>query len=180
MFRYCIAETFFIYSEKFCSICDLVPIPSVTLSPYIAYILPPLFVGGIMSYLCYLCLVAFSDVQHVWTIWVTCLIRGRNCLHFASTWVHPRFLVRSELLIFFFLSVLCFVWLRPVFSVPNAASVSGLSIFDLPFHFLIMIINKSHTCRVYTRIYNWWVFLIRNTFYLLITYFGQVIPAETS
>ena len=36
----------------------------------------------------------------------------------------------------FFLSVLCFVWLRPVFSVPNAASVFGLSIFDLPFHFL--------------------------------------------
>jgi hypothetical protein len=23
-------------------------------------------------------------------IWVTCLIRSRNCLPFASTWVHPR------------------------------------------------------------------------------------------
>jgi hypothetical protein len=38
-----------------------------------------------------------------------CLIRGRNCLPFASTWVHPRFLEGSVLLIYLaFCVVLCF------------------------------------------------------------------------
>jgi len=36
-----------------------------------------------------------------------CLIRGRNYLSFASTWVHYGFLVESVLLIFL-ASVLCF------------------------------------------------------------------------
>ena len=55
---------------------------------------PPVFLGGFMSYLSYLCLLAHSRVQHVFNIWVTwrCLIRDRNCLPLASTWVHRRFL----------------------------------------------------------------------------------------
>ena len=59
--------------------------------------LPPVVLGGLMSYLFYLCLFAHSRVQHVFNIWVTwrCLIRDRNCLSLASTWVHRRFFVSS-------------------------------------------------------------------------------------
>ena len=70
-------------------------------------------------------------VKYVLTIWVTwqCLIRGRNCLLFASIWVHPRCLVGSMLFIVLVLCVvlLCFVCLCPVSCVPNVTSVSGLS-----------------------------------------------------
>ena len=37
-----------------------------------------IFVNAI--YLCYLCLLAYSDGQHVLTTWVTCPTRGRECL----------------------------------------------------------------------------------------------------
>ena len=52
----------------------------------------------------------YSGVQHLLIIWVTwwCLIRGKNCLPFTSTWVHPRFLVGSVLLIFFVFCVVYF------------------------------------------------------------------------
>jgi hypothetical protein len=42
-----------------------------------------------------------------------CLIRGRNCLAFMSTWVHHWFLMGSVLLIFF--SCLCCVVFLYVF-----------------------------------------------------------------
>ena len=46
------------------------------------------------------------------------------------TWIHSRFLVVSVLLIVFsfMCCLLCFVYLRPMYPVPNSASVSGLSI----------------------------------------------------
>jgi hypothetical protein len=52
----------------------------------------------------------YSGVQHLLIIWVKwwCLIRGKNCLPFTSTWVHPRILVGSVLLIFFVFCVVYF------------------------------------------------------------------------
>ena len=66
------------------------------------------------------------------------IFRGRNCLTFVRTWVHPRFLVGTLLLIFFVFCVVmcvccCFVCLHHVSSV---ASVSGLFILVCPFGFL--------------------------------------------
>jgi hypothetical protein len=72
------------------------------------------FTSSCLSYLCGL--FSFSGVQHVLTIWTTWLIRGgMNCLAFASTCVHLRFLVGSCCILF---------------------CVSGLSILDCPFDFL--------------------------------------------
>jgi hypothetical protein len=45
------------------------------------------------------------DIANVWLFRMNCPIRNRNCLHFASTCVHPRTLVRPVLL--FFYSSLC-------------------------------------------------------------------------
>ena len=77
--------------------------------------LPPVVLGGLMSYLFYLCLFAHSRVQHVFNIWITwrCLIRDRNCLPLASTWVHRRYFVSSCYSSFFsFLSCVVFLfWL---------------------------------------------------------------------
>ena len=86
---------------------------------------PPFFVGGLISYACYLCLFVSSDIQHVLT--TSCMagvlsIKDRSCLPFASTcMVHPRFL-GSELIIIFLLVFVMFVfvlWLvrskKPVF-----------------------------------------------------------------
>ena len=68
-----------------------------------------------------------------YTLWLCeshswCRIRGRNCLPFTNTWVHPRFLMGSMLCILF--SVLCFFRIVPC--VPNNAIVCGLSILDCP------------------------------------------------
>ena len=66
---------------------------------------PPFFVGGLISYVCYLCLFVCSDIQHVLTM--SCMagvlsIKDRSCLLFASTcMVHPRIL-GSVLLLFFY------------------------------------------------------------------------------
>ena len=63
---------------------------------FLVHSYPPLFVGGLISYVCYLCLFVSSDIQHVLTR--SCMagvlsIKGRSCLLFASTcMVHPRFL----------------------------------------------------------------------------------------
>jgi hypothetical protein len=65
----------------------------------------PFFVGGLISYVCYLCLFVCSDIQHVLTM--SCMagvlsIKDRSCLLFASTcMVHPRIL-GSVLLLFFY------------------------------------------------------------------------------
>jgi hypothetical protein len=69
------------------------------------------------------------------------LIRGMNCLLFATTLCSPPVLMGSMLLIFLFsvmccIVLLCFVCLRPVSCVPIVASVSWLSIPDCPLGFL--------------------------------------------
>ena len=71
-----------------------------------------------------------------------CLIRSRNCLAFASTWVRPGFLWGRVALPFSFMRcIFCFVCLRPVSCVCNVANVSGLSILDCPFGFSPRCIN---------------------------------------
>ena len=46
-----------------------------------------------MSYLCYMCVFVDSGVKQALTIWAKCgcLTRDKNCLPFASTWVHSDF-----------------------------------------------------------------------------------------
>ena len=71
------------------------------------------FLGGLMSYLFYLRLLPHSRVQHVFNVWVTwrCLIRDRNCLPLASTWVHRRFFVSSCCSSFLVFCVVFLFWL---------------------------------------------------------------------
>ena len=74
---------------------------------------PPFFVGGLISYVCYLCLFVSSDIQHVLTM--SCMagvlsIKDRSCLLFASNcMVHLQFL-GSVLLIIFLLVFVMFVF----------------------------------------------------------------------
>ena len=71
----------------------------------------PLFIS-----LCCFCLSSTTDKTFIGHDYMPvyeqhggCLIRRRNCLPFASTWVHFQFLVRSMLIIFVvFDVVLCF------------------------------------------------------------------------
>jgi hypothetical protein len=91
-----------------------------------SYVLFMLFVFvGVYISCCWTRLVSMSNMAER-------LIRGRNCLPFASTWIHSRFLVRSVLLIFVVFCCcvvfLCFICLRTASCVPNHASVS-----DFPF-----------------------------------------------
>jgi hypothetical protein len=109
-------QSYFIllYAFAFCVPCCDVPygfrIKTMFGSP-----LPPVFVGGLMSYLFYLCLFAHSRVQHVFNIWVTwrCLIKDRNCLPLASTWVYRRFFISSCCSSYF--SFLCCIFALIVF-----------------------------------------------------------------
>ena len=85
----------------------------------------PFFVGGLISYVCYLCLFVSSDIQHVLTM--SCMagvlsIKDRSCLLFIEH-LHgsPPFL-GSVLLIIFLLVFVMFVfvlwlvcWKMPVF-----------------------------------------------------------------
>jgi hypothetical protein len=91
-------QSYFIllYAFAFCVPCCDVPY-GFRIKTMFGLPLPPVFVGGLMSYLFYLCLFAHSRVQHVFNIWVTwrCLIKDRNCLPLASTWVYRRFFVSS-------------------------------------------------------------------------------------
>ena len=74
----------------------------------------------------------YENCQWVMLVWR--VSGGRNCLPFASTCVHPRFLVGSVLLNLWF-CLLCFTCLRLV-SCVSVVSVSGLSILYCPFGFL--------------------------------------------
>ena len=71
------------------------------------------FVGGLTSYVCYLCLFVSSDIQHILTMSYMAgvlSIKDRSCLLFASTcMVHPR-LLWSVLLIIFLLVFVMFVF----------------------------------------------------------------------
>ena len=81
------------------------------------------FLGGLMSYLRYLCLFADNGVPHTLTIWVAGI--AYPLLIFFVFWV--VFLV----LLAFVLCLVC----------PNVANVSGLSILDLPLRISLMFIQ---------------------------------------
>ena len=95
-------QTFVIWHEKYVQHGLLLPCcdHDSLLYYYIIYIYIGvfnklyLFVGGLMSYVCYLCSIAWSGVKHVLTIntsnMVGFLIRSRKCFPFASSWDHPR------------------------------------------------------------------------------------------
>jgi hypothetical protein len=99
-----------------------------------------LFVGGLRSYLRYLCLLAYSGVQHILTIWVTWwLSYKRQELfalreHIGSPLVVDGVCVAH--LFSFLCCVFCFVCLCPLSCVPNIVSLSGLFILD--YHFGIL------------------------------------------
>jgi hypothetical protein len=101
------------------------------------------FVGVLISYLCYLCLLANGSVKHIMSLWVTWQVsyKRQELLtlreHLGSS---PVF---SEVSVFILLvlcvalcCVFCFVCLHPVSCMPNVASVSALSILNCPFGFL--------------------------------------------
>jgi hypothetical protein len=69
-----------------------------------------------------------------------CLIRDRECLPFASSWVHPRLCSGVPVPHLFDFQCLCALFChRHVFCVPNVvASVSGLSSLDYFFAFRIL------------------------------------------
>jgi hypothetical protein len=79
------------------------------------------------------------------------LIRGRNFLPIASTWIHHCF----WLLIFLVFCVvfLCFICLRYVSCLPNVVIISGLFILDCLFRFLYRLLCYlyifTHTCVQY-------------------------------
>jgi len=99
---------------------------------------PPLFVGGLMSYLCYyFCLlhIVMSNTYWLYEQHGGCLTRGMNCLPFVSTWVFGGVRVAH---LFSFLCCILFVWLRHVSCVPNVVRVS-----DCPFFFLTFIWKRT-------------------------------------
>ena len=83
-----------------------------------------LFVGRLMSFLCYLYLFAYIGVKHVLTIramMVSVLIRDRNCSPFTSALGSPTGFGVHVLLIFLVFCVVLFVFVLSC--VPNVASV---------------------------------------------------------
>ena len=106
-------QSYFIllYAFTFCVPCPL----RFPQKNDVQFAFTPVVLGGLMPYLFYLCLFVHSRVQHVFNIWVTwrCLIKDRNCLPLASTWVHRRFFVSSCYSSFFsFLNCVVFLfWL---------------------------------------------------------------------
>jgi len=89
---------------------------------------PSCFVGELMFYLC---LFAHSCVKYssLYEWHGGCLIRGRNCLSFASTCVHLRFLVWSVLLIFWVFCVALWFCVLFVFVVCLVCKMLCLWIF---------------------------------------------------
>jgi hypothetical protein len=78
-----------------------------------------LYVGGLMSYLSYLCLLAHSGVQHI-----LCCVFWFACFRIVScVWCCPTHIV------------LCFLFCLSSSCAPKVASFSGLSILDWFFGF---------------------------------------------
>ena len=108
--------------------------------PFYSFTFIQWFVGGLRSYLRYLCLLAYSGVQHILTIWVTWwLSYKRQELfalreHIGSPLVVDGVCVAH--LFSFLCCVFCFVCLCPLSCVPNIVSLSGLFILD--YHFGIL------------------------------------------
>ena len=81
------------------------------IKPMFGTSLPPVVcIQVFMTSLCYLCLYAYSCVRYVSTHrqHVGCLMIEKNCLPFARTRAHPRFLIGSVLLIFLIFCVALF------------------------------------------------------------------------
>ena len=126
-----------------------------------------LLLGGLMSYLCYLCLLAYSEIKHVLYIWVTWrvsykrqgLLTLRELLCSPSVfWWGPV----AHLLSFLYCIVLCFcfICLCPVSSIPYFANISGLSIFDCPSVFYDVYLRYTVYILVYIKrghiVYLFW------------------------
>jgi hypothetical protein len=122
---------------------------------------PQLFVVWLMSYLCFLWLFVNGGVQCVLNIWITrgCLIRGRNCLHFAGIEVHSRLLEGSVLLIF---SDFCVVFFFFCLSSSRVLSIQILSVsLDCPF-----LISPSVFSNVYIITHLMYAYLTMSSFYM--------------
>jgi hypothetical protein len=77
----------------------------------VLFVITSLFVGGLMSYLCYyfyLSRIVMSNTHWLYDQHGGCLIRGMDCLSFVNTWVNLRFFVGSAFLIFLVFCVVVF------------------------------------------------------------------------
>ena len=72
------------------------------------------------------------------SLWL-CIV-WMNRWSFASTCVHPQFMVESVLFIYILYLVFCVFCLSPASYVPNIANVSGLFILDCPLWFSLTLI----------------------------------------
>ena len=80
---------------------------------YLVRLYPQLFVGRLMSYLCYLYLFAYIGVKHVLTIRVmmaSVLIWDKNCLPFTSALGSPHGFWCRLCCSSFYFSVFCFLF----------------------------------------------------------------------
>ena len=87
---------------------------------------PRLVVRCSISYLC--CLLYFGYWCHTW-LYVYhggYLAKWRNCVPFASIWVHPRLLMGSVFCLVYF----CIACLRTVCCVPNGLPILDPQVFD--------------------------------------------------
>ena len=111
-----------------------------------SYFPPAAVCRGGMLYLRYLCLLSYSGVLHVVTVWVAwlCLVEWGNSFPFASDRVLLQCLQGFVLVNFLVFCVLCFwfVCLRPVSFVPNVANFSGFSVIDYHFGFLYCLFQQ--------------------------------------
>ena len=106
------------------------------------HVLFTLFVGGLMSYLHYLCLLVYSGVQHVLccvfllplsSSCVLCMMASNTyCIVFLGLFVFVLCLVYDGIQHVLY-CVSWFICFRLMSCVPNIASFSGLPILDCPF-----------------------------------------------
>ena len=91
-----------------------------------------LFVGGFMSYLHYLCLLCImvSNTYWLYEEHCGCLIRGRNCLPFASGWAHPP----------------CFWWGSMLFM---------FLVFCVVFFVLFVFVLCTQCCQFFWIVHSW-------------------------
>jgi hypothetical protein len=128
-----------------------------------------LLLGGLMSYLCYLCLFAYSEIKHVLYIRVTwrvsykrqelLTLRELLCSPSVFWWGPVIFLVFCIVLCCVFICF-CFICLCPVSSIPYFASISGLSIFNCPSVFYDVYLRYAVYLLVYIKrghiVYLFW------------------------
>jgi len=119
------------YDFMFCVLCFLIKRCSVRL--YLQ-----LFVGELMSYLRYLCLFAYSGVQHILTIWVSCTRQDLLDLHGCLG--SPRFVLRSLMLI---VLVFCVVFVLFVLVLCLVCPMLPVSL-DCPFFIALSVFSNVY------------------------------------